>query len=125
MAKRFETIGVQTVADFLALDPDSVASKLGVRAFDGETLRTWQAQTRLACRVPQIRGHDSQILVACGITDPDELAGMDPGSLFELLEPFLATPEAARILRNGNPPDLAEVTDWINAAKHARPLRAA
>ena len=48
-----------------------------------------------------------------------------PGSLFELIEPFLATPEAARILRNGKPPDLAEVANWINSAKHARPLRAA
>lgn len=124
-ARRFEAIGVSTIADFLQLDPDSAAERLGVKSFDAETLRKWQAQTRLACRVPGLRGHDAQILVACGITDPDELAGFEAQDLFDLIEPFLNSPEAARLLRGVALPDFDEVGDWIQWAGHARPLRAA
>ncbi len=124
-AKRFESINVNTIADFLKLSPESVAQRLGVKSFDAETLRSWQTQTRLACRVPGLRGHDVQILVACGISDPEELAGLDPQELHELIEPFLDSPEADRILRGAKPPDRDEVSDWIHWASHARSLRAA
>lgn len=77
------------------------------------------------CAIPNLRGHDAQILVACGIEKPAELAGMNPQALLDIVLPFSETKEGARILRNGKKPDLAEVTDWIDAANNVRSLQAA
>ena len=71
------------------------------------------------------RGHDAQILVACDVKDPQTLAAMNPNDLFALVLPFTQTSEGERIIRSGKKPDLAEITDWIEWASHARDLRAA
>lgn len=125
MARRLEALHVNTVADFLALSPEEASAKLGNKALPVETIRKWQAQTRLACRTPELRGHDAQILVACGVTEPEELASMNTQELMDVIKPFLESPEAERILRGAARPDHDEVAGWIDAAQHARPLKAA
>jgi len=124
-AKRFEAIGIRRVADFLAADPETTATRLDHRRIRVDTVKQWQQQTTLACRVPQLRGHDAQILVACGVTDPEALAQKDPKELWKTVEPFVETNEGKRIIRNGKSPDFEEVSDWIHWARHARKLRAA
>ncbi|HND53860.1 MAG TPA: DUF4332 domain-containing protein, partial [Pirellulaceae bacterium] len=122
MAKRLENQGVGTVAQLLEADAEQVAARLGIRSIDAEMIRTWQRQSELMCRVPELRGHDAQVLVACGVVDAAELAAMDPASLFELIEPFLGTREADQILRGSPKPDLDEVADWIEWAQSRRDL---
>lgn len=124
-ANRFERIGARTVADFLNLDPDDAARRLNVRHIDADTIRSWQAQARLACRVPNIRGHDAQLLVACGVTEPEDLASHDPDELLSAVHQFCATADGQRILRSSPKPDLAEIRRWIASASHSRALRAA
>jgi len=124
-AERLERIGIHTVADFLRADPVATAERLNHRYIKAETIRQWQQQTILVCRVPQLRGHDAQILVACGIVDPETLASTDPAVLWETVEPFSETAEGKRIIRSGKTPDFAEVYSWIQWAGHARQLRAA
>ena len=77
------------------------------------------------CQVPELRGHDAQILVACGITTPEDLAAKKPASLLAIVEPFSRTKEGERIIRNGKIPDLTEVTEWIQWAANARAFKAA
>jgi hypothetical protein len=72
-----------------------------------------------------LRGHDAQLLVACGITEPEDLATMQPQSLFDIIGPFADTKEGMKIIRNGKKPDLAEITDWITWAADNRSLQAA
>jgi uncharacterized protein YhaN len=124
-AERFAALGIETVADFLAADPDSTAARLKRRRISAATIRQWQQQAILACRIPLLRGHDAQILVACGITDPETLAKMDAGQLWTIVEPFVETTECKRIVRNGKAPDFEEVYHWIQWSRHARQLRAA
>jgi hypothetical protein len=124
-AERFEAIGIRTIADFLRADANTLATRLKRRRIKSRTLRLWQTQTTLAVRTPWLRGHDAQILVACGISDPERLARMDPVELWRIVEPFCQTPECRRIIRNGKPPTFAEVTRWIQWAQQARQLRAA
>ncbi len=124
-AKRFQKLGVHTVADLLAADPETLADQLDSSRIDAETLVAWQHQAQLVCRIPQIRGHDAQILVECGFTRPEEIASMKPADLFGFVEPFCTTAEAQRILRNGKAPDLAEVSDWIKWSRQCRVLGAA
>lgn len=125
LAKRLESANVRSVADLLDADVEKVATKLGIKTITADVVRQWQQQAELVLRVPQLRGHDAQILVACGVTEPGELAAMDPATLFELIEPFLGTREAETYLRGSPKPDLNEVADWIDWAQHARPRQAA
>lgn len=124
-AQRLATVGVYTVDDLLHADPVAIASRLNNRRITPETIVSWQAQARLVCTVPELRGHDSQILVACGVTEAEQLAGKRPVDLFTIVGPFADTSEGERIVRGGKKPDLEEVTDWIRFAQQARPLQAA
>ena len=124
-AERLDAAGINTVADLLRADADELAQRLQHNRTNADTIRQWQQQTSLVCRVPQLRGHDAQILVALGITDPTELAGQKPEELWDKVAPFVATNQGKRIIRNGKTPDLAEMADWIHWAGAARTLSAA
>jgi predicted flap endonuclease-1-like 5' DNA nuclease len=124
-AERFEKIGVYTVTDFLKQTADSMADKINYKRFTADLIRQWQHQARLICRIPNLRGHDAQLLVACGITEPEELATMQPPNLLDIIGPFSETKEGLKIIRNGKKPDLAEITDWISWAEETRSLQAA
>lgn len=124
-AQRLEAVGIRTVADLLSARAEDLAARLGQGWITAAVVAQWQAQAVLACRVPEIRGHDAQILVACGIREPEQLARQSPQNLLTQVEAFAATKEGERVLRSGAAPDLAEVAGWISAAARARPLRAA
>jgi hypothetical protein len=120
-----ERIGVLTVADLVNRDAGEIATRLKNRRVKEETVALWQQQARLMCRIPQLRGHDAQVLIACGITEPEQLATMSPSDLFAIVGPFVETKAGQRLLRSSNAPDLAEVADWIRWSQHSRLLRAA
>ncbi|QDT14935.1 DUF4332 domain-containing protein [Alienimonas californiensis] len=124
-AARFLKIGVETVGDLLSGDPHDLADRLDTRWVVPEVVRDWQDAANLMCRIPNLHGHDVQILVAVGVTDPDDVLGLAPEDLLGLTEPLLDTSEGERILRGSAPPDLAEVTNWCAWAKQARPLPSA
>lgn len=124
-AKKLEKVGLFTVKDLIDCDPERIAEQLDSSRIDAETLVAWQHQAQLVCRIPELRGHDAQILVECGFTRPEEIASMKPAELFGFVEPFCQTSEAQRILRNGKAPDLAEVSDWISWSRQCRVLGAA
>jgi nucleotidyltransferase/DNA polymerase involved in DNA repair len=124
-AQMMETIGVRTIEDLLSMAPDRLAEKMNHRRITPSVIQQWQAQSRLMCQIPELRGHDAQILVACRITTPENLASAKPAELFAVVEPFSRSKEGERIIRNGRKPDLAEVTEWIQWAANARSLKAA
>lgn len=120
-----ERHGVRTVSDLLASDPDQLAKSLNDRHIDGYTILTWQMQADLCCSVVNLRGHDAQILTACGISHRDELAAAHAEQLLKKVEAFVDTPDGERILRGGQRPDLQEVTHWINWAGSTPQAKAA
>jgi energy-coupling factor transporter ATP-binding protein EcfA2 len=124
-ANRLSRIGVITVADLLNRPAAEIALRMKNRRIREQTVRLWQQQARLMCRIPQLRGHDAQVLVACDITEPEQVANMSPEALFAVVGPFVETIEGQRLLRSSNTPDLDEVSDWIHWAQHSRTLRAA
>ncbi len=125
MAEKLMTMGLHTVDDLLQADPASVAEQLEHRRIDEAVVRSWQQQSTLVCRVPMLRGHDAQILVAAGITEPERLAECDPDWLLSQVDPISHSREGKRILRGGTIPDLAEINEWITCAAHHRELIAA
>ncbi len=125
MAERLNAIGICTVDDLLNADADTVATELDHRRVDADTVLQWQQQATLVCRVPMLRGHDAQLLVAAEVTTPEELAQCDAGELLGVVDTIARSNDGQRILRGGKRPDLAEVTDWINYGRQHRELMAA
>lgn len=124
-AQMLHSIGVRTVEELLSMPPERVADKLNHRRITPAVIQQWQNQARLICQIPELRGHDAQILVAVGIITPEALASRKPAELLSQVDPFVRTAEGERILRKGRKPDLAEVTEWIQWAANARPMKAA
>lgn len=124
-AERMRAAGVSTVGELLSSHPDKLAAKLDVAHIVGDVIRQWQAEATLCCRVPGLRGHDAQILVACGIDQPAELAEIEVDELMELIQPFVDSADGKRVLRGNQPPDEEEVAEWIENAQQARSLKAA
>lgn len=125
MSARLEKHGIETVDQLLAVNPESLADKLNLRRVDAATIEAWQEQARLVCRIPNLRGHDAQLLVACDLTSPEELAGMPAASVLAQVLVIAESAEGERILRGSKLPDLAEVNDWIQWASQCRSLNAA
>jgi hypothetical protein len=124
-AERFVAIGVNSINDFLRMTAESMAEKIDFKRLSAEVIRQWQQQARLVCRIPNLRGHDAQLLVAVGVTDAEQLAGISPKKLWSLIGPYTETKDGLKIIRAGKKPDLQEVTDWIQWAKQTRSLQAA
>jgi len=125
MAERLNAIGVVLVSDLLNRSADEISQQLNRRDITPEIVVAWQQQSLLMCRVPELRGHDVQVLVACQITDSEMLAGLSPQELFRRVEPFVSSKEGQRLLRTSRTPDLPEVTEWIEYARNSPLNRAA
>lgn len=124
-AARFKKIGVMTVSDLVNRDAAEMSKRLQARRITEEVIRSWQQQAILVCRVPELRGHDANVLVECELTDIEAIAAMSPQDLYKIVKPFVNSTKGQRILRSAKTPDLEEVTDWIEFANNSRSLKAA
>jgi predicted flap endonuclease-1-like 5' DNA nuclease len=119
-AEWFAEIGIFTVGDFLAAEPQKTAEALGQGGITAETLRLWQMQARLVMSVPGLRGTHAQLLVGAGYLDAAAVAAADRASLCAAILRFAASPDGQRILRKGEPPAAEKIKGWIDAAAGRR-----
>jgi len=124
-AKRLSGVGIKTVAQLISADANAVAPKLKAKHITPKLFAEWQAQAVLAYRIPMLRGHDAQLLTACGLETPEEVAKASARELLDEVTEFAETSNGQRIIRSSDPPDLAEVTNWIAWARQARRSQAA
>ena len=124
-AERFAKIGINSIADFLNADAYDLADEINYKRITGEGIEAWQKQTRLMVQIPNMRVHDVQLLVGCGLTEPTDIASMDAEQLFGIVIPFSETKDGTRILRSGKKPDMEEIQEWIECAQNNRSLQAA
>ena len=125
IVERLNALGIRTVNDLLRANAATFASQLGDKRISTETILEWQQQATLVCRVPNIRGHDAQQLVASGITTAEQLASCSVSSLVGKIATFTSSKAGQRLLRGAPGADEAEVRDWIQWASSSRTLRAA
>ncbi len=116
-AKRLSVVGVKTVDDLLAADPDQISSELDVRYITPQVVKDWQDQALLQIEIQRLRGHDAQFLVGCGYRTRERVIEANPETLLVDLQAFLMTSDGERLLRVGNEPDLEEVKGWIENAQ--------
>ncbi len=124
-ATRLAKVGIRTVADLLSADPKSIATELDVSHIKAETLVDWQHQARLVCQIPELRGYGAQLLVACGLTLPEQIARTGTNELVSQVLSFCETKEGQRILRSGDAPEREKIAKWVELAGHSRSLEAA
>lgn len=124
-AEQLNALGINTVAEFLASDPIKVAEGLGERRVTAEVIETWQNQSRLMCSIPNLRGHDAQLLVAGSFTDSQQMLAVTASEMLTRISRVASSKEGLRFLRGSTAPDLAEIQDWQSWAKHSRTIRAA
>ncbi|MBC8357242.1 MAG: DUF4332 domain-containing protein [Planctomycetes bacterium] len=115
-AKRLAKIGLTTVQDLLDCNPEDAAQKLRVRYIDADLVEDWQDQAALVCSVPNLRGHDAQILVTCGFTTREDLRSASVGEVLAAAINFANSRDGKAILRGNSPPDKDEIEDWIEWA---------
>jgi len=125
MAERLAPFNLSTVGDLIAVDAENLATRLANRGVSAEVVQQWQYQALLVCRIPNLRGHDAQLIVGCGLKTAEQLAASDAVELYHKVIRFASSKEGVRILRGSNVPDQAEVTDWIQWAQNCRAVRAA
>ncbi len=121
-AQRLYEIGVSTVGDLLAMDPAEAERKLDARHITAQVFRDWQDQAALVLRVPRLKGHDAQILVACDYRDPEEIAVTEPEELLDEALEFVNSKKGQRLLRSSKKPDLDEVSRWVEWAQYSRTM---
>ncbi len=124
-AKHFNAVGIRTVADLLNANAASVAAELGQHHITAHTIADWQMQARLVCQIPELRGYGAQLLVACGFTSPEQIAGTRVADLIRKIQAFCQSKQGQRILRNSEVPSPAKIKRWIQNAAQRRPLEAA
>lgn len=125
MAERIAAFGISSVGDLLASDPANIASQLADRNVSSETVLQWQHQALLVCRIPNLRGHDAQLIVGAGLISAEQVAASEAATLYANVTRFANTKAGLRVLRGTPAPDLAEVSDWIQWAHNCRAIRAA
>lgn len=124
-AGRLRGVDVTHVTHLMQSDPNRLSDALGLASVDASTIRRWQAECRLACRVPNLRGFDARVLVGCGVTTPGQLAAMHPTDLLREVETFLTTESGRQVLLSGTSQELARITTWIATANRSAGHRAA
>lgn len=115
-AARLRGLGVTHINHLMQHDSNRLSDAVGLASVDAATIRRWQAECRLVCRVPQLRGFDARVLVGCGVTSPAQLASIHPVDLLQEVEEFLATQQGQQILLSGSSHELSRITSWIAAA---------
>jgi hypothetical protein len=124
-ADRLAKVGVRSVADLLHADPESTAEELAMRHIHPRTITAWQQQARLVCCIPQLRGFGAQLLVACELTEPEQLVGDNGAEIVDKIVAFCKTKQGQRILRGSDAPSRERIEGWIRNAAHTRSLEAA
>ncbi|MEQ1829051.1 MAG: DUF4332 domain-containing protein, partial [Pirellula sp.] len=125
MAERLSPLGIITVGDLISSDAAEVATQLADKNVTSEIVTQWQQQALLVCRIPNLRGHDAQLLVGAGFVTAEQVAAADSSVVFEKVVRFSSSKAGVRILRGSNAPDVAEVSDWIQWSQNCRAVRAA
>lgn len=120
-AEWFADLGIFTVGEFLAAEPETMAADLGGRGhITADTLSLWQHQARLVIEVPGLRGTHAQLLAGAGFLDAKAVGAADATELAAAVLRFAATGEGQRILRQSEPPSADKIKGWVESAATSR-----
>lgn len=123
-AAKFIAAGVPRVRYFLMADAEELAAALQTRYITPQRIAAWQAQARLVCTIPWLRGTHAQMLVGAGFDTLDKVQAADHDKLCAAVTQFAGTRDGQSVLRSGAPPENARITRWAEFAQLAESDRA-
>lgn len=124
-AQLLQDTGIADVTDLLSLPPVRIVRRLGQSRVTEAVVQQWQAQARLMCQIPELRGSAAQFLVAAGVRSAESLSESSPDHLLVLLEGLLQKRRQESDTSDLCLPKRETVAEWISWAANARPLKAA
>ena len=116
-AGRLMQVGVRTVDDLFAANPQSVAQRLAEERFGAEIIEQWQREARLVLTTPDLPQNATRLLASMGYSSREKIARSTPT---ELLGAFETASQEGRIgggLEKNSPPSISELTKWIHCAQ--------
>jgi hypothetical protein len=116
-ARRLEAAGVKTIADLLSIEAEACERRVDDAEISAQSIRDWQAQALLACTVPGLKAREAQALVACGVTDAQDLAQMDAAELCDAVAEWGLSEDGQRAWGSAPAPSADDVATWIARAK--------
>lgn len=123
-AARLAACGLFRVGHLLACDPQRISAAVGVQWITPKRIADWQAQARLVCTVPWLRGTHAQLLVGAGYETVTKLREADASAVCAAVLKFAGTRDGQSILRSGPVPDMERIARWLDHANLAEPGRA-
>ena len=123
-AARLAACGLFRVGHLLACDPQRISAAVGVQWITPKRIADWQAQARLVCTVPWLRGTHAQLLVGAGFETVTKLREAGASAVCAAVLKFAGTRDGQSILRSGPVPDMERIARWLDHANLAEPGRA-
>ncbi len=124
-AGRLLRLGVHTVGQLLAAQPQAVVERLGDSRFNAETVADWQREARLLIEAPDLPTEAARLLVAAGFSAAQRVARATPTELLAAVEQLADDPERASWVSQQPRPSIKEVNTWIRCAQQSLAVRAA
>lgn len=123
-AAKLQAVGAMLVRDLLLADADELSAALQTRYITPQRVAAWQAQARLVCTIPWLRGTHAQMLVGAGFDTLDKVQKADREKLCAAVQQFAGTRDGQSVLRSSPPPESARVARWAEFAQLAERDRA-
>ncbi len=123
-ASKFIAVGATLVRDLLLADPEELSAALQTRYITPQRVAAWQAQARLVCTIPWLRGTHAQMLVGAGFDTLDKVQRADRDKLCAAVLQFAGTRDGQSVLRSQPPPENARIVRWAEFAQLAERDRA-
>jgi biopolymer transport protein ExbB/TolQ len=113
LALELKNLGVETVGQFLTMDPMVIAEKT---MEPPETVTNLQAKSQLLM-VPGLNPNDAELLVKVGVTSRKELANQDPVQLCRTIVGIANVYVEQGKMTASNVPTIDDVWSWIKLAQ--------
>lgn len=111
-AGRLATVGVRTVKDLLAVQPQTAADQ----QFSVETIAAWQREARLLVGVPELSSDAARVLAAIEVASAERLARSTPTELIAKIEALWRDALPESWVAKKTKPSTAEICAWIGFA---------
>jgi len=125
LAEQLAAAGIGTIRALLDNPTEEIVRRLANKRITVKAVREWQQLAEWMVRVPNLRAVDAQLLVAAGLTRPEQIVSMPAAQLLAKVTAIAESKAGQRLLRDSLPPDLTWVRDWLDCVAHRRALRAA
>ena len=110
--RTFNESGIHSVADLLNIDVNQLPREWAESGLSASVIENMQSEIWLLTCVPALRPYDAHVLVACGISEPDQLDTSAPQILSERVQRYLNANTAEHDFEKDYQITIGRINDW-------------